>query len=94
VYRYDERIQQTTGDKLDTRNDGGCIFVAPSVARDKEGCEVAGYVWIREPGPSEELAVLPDAAVQRNIHPRKIFGLRVPENTSLLSERNILLFNN
>lgn len=64
VYRYDERIQQTTGDKLDTRNDGGCIFVAPSVARDNEGCEVAGYVWIRKPGPSEELAVLPDAAVE------------------------------
>ena len=64
VYRYDERIQQTTGDKLDTRNDGGCIFVAPSVACDDTGRPVAGYEWIREPGPSEELAVLPDVAVE------------------------------
>ena len=29
VYKYDARILQTTGVKLDTRNDGGCIFVAP-----------------------------------------------------------------
>ena len=34
VFRYDARILQTAGAKLDTRNDGGCIFVAPSVAYD------------------------------------------------------------
>jgi hypothetical protein len=40
VYGYDARILQTSGDKLDTRNDGGCVFVAPSVAYDDEGRKV------------------------------------------------------
>ena len=36
VFAYDDRIVQTTGDKLklDVRNDGGCIFAEPSMAFD------------------------------------------------------------
>ena len=49
VFRYDARILQTAGDKLDTRNDGGCIFVAPSVAYDDERRAVAEYKWTRVP---------------------------------------------
>ncbi len=66
VYRYDERIKNTTGvsHKLDVRNDGGCLYVAPSVARDDTGCTVAEYEWIREPGSSDELSVLPDAVLE------------------------------
>jgi hypothetical protein len=49
VFKYDVRILQTAGDKLDTRNDGGCIFVAPSVAYDDHGRTVAEYKWVRVP---------------------------------------------
>ena len=55
VFRYDARILQTAGDKLDTRNDGGCIFVAPSVAYDGDGRTVAEYRWIRVPQDAEDL---------------------------------------
>ena len=64
VYGYDARILQTSGDKLDTRNDGGCIFVAPSVAYDDEGHKVAAYEWIRVPGPDEGLAAVPEAVIE------------------------------
>ena len=51
VFRYDERIGQTASAalKLDTRNDGGGLFVAPSVAYDDEGRTVAEYKWTRVP---------------------------------------------
>ena len=68
VYKYDARILQTAGDKLDTRNDGGCIFVAPSVAYDDEGRTVAEYKWIRTPrddAPVEEaLVAVPEAVIE------------------------------
>ena len=66
VYKYDARILQTTGDKLDTRNDGGCIFVAPSVAYDDEGRKVAEYEWLRVPQleDGEQLVAMPEAVVE------------------------------
>jgi hypothetical protein len=63
VFRYDARILQTAGDKLDTRNDGGCIFVAPSVAYDDEGRKVADYKWVRVPGPDESLVAMPESVI-------------------------------
>ena len=63
LYGYDARILQTAGDKLDTRNDGGCVFVAPSVAYDDEGNKVAEYKWIRVPGPGESLVPMPEAVI-------------------------------
>ena len=63
VYKYDGRILQTTGDKLDTRNDGGCIFVAPSVAYDDEGRTVAAYEWVRVPGTDESLVAMPESVI-------------------------------
>jgi hypothetical protein len=65
VFAYDARILQTadTNNKLDTRNDRGCLFVAPSVAYDDTGCTVAEYKWIRTPAPGEGLVALPDAVV-------------------------------
>ena len=64
VYKYDARILQTTGDKLDTRNDGGCIFVAPSVAYDDERRAVAEYRWIRVPREDESLATVPESVIE------------------------------
>ena len=64
VYKYDPRILQTAGDKLDTRNDGGCIFVAPSVAYDDQGRTVAEYKWVREPEEAEGLVAMPEAVVE------------------------------
>jgi hypothetical protein len=55
VFRYDPRILQTAGDKLDTRNDGGCIFVAPSVAYDDAGRTVAEYRWVTTPRADDGL---------------------------------------
>ena len=65
VFRYDARILQTAGDKLDTRNAGGCIFVAPSVAYDDQGRTVAEYSWVRQPPPvaDEPLVAVPEAVV-------------------------------
>jgi hypothetical protein len=64
VYGYDARILQTTGDKLDTRNDGGCIFVAPSVAYDDERRPVADYKWIRVPRDDESLVPVPESVIE------------------------------
>ena len=65
VFRYDARILQTAGDKLDTRNAGGCIFVAPSVAYDDQGRTVAEYSWVRQPPlvSDEPLVAVPEAVV-------------------------------
>ena len=64
VFRYDSRIAQTTGNKLDTRNDGGYIFVAPSVARDDQGRTVADYKWIRVPRADESLVPVPESVIE------------------------------
>jgi len=64
VFKYDDRIVQTTGDKLDVRNDGGCIFCEPSVCRDDKGETVAEYHWIKQPFEDEELVSLPDEVVE------------------------------
>jgi hypothetical protein len=64
LYKYEARILQTAGDKLDTRNDGGCVFVAPSVAYDDEGNKVAEYSWVRVPGAGEHLKQMPEAVIE------------------------------
>ncbi len=64
VFRYDSRIAQTTVNKLDTRNDGGYIFVAPSVARDDRGRTVADYKWIRLPLDDESLVPVPESVIE------------------------------
>jgi hypothetical protein len=63
VFKYDARILQTAGDKLDTRNDGGCIFVAPSVAYDDERRTVAEYKWVRVPRDDEQLVPVPESVI-------------------------------
>jgi hypothetical protein len=64
VFKYDARILQTAGDKLDTRNDGGCIFVAPSVAYDDERRAVAEYKWMRVPRNDESLVPVPESVIE------------------------------
>ena len=64
VFRYDLRVAQTTVNKLDTRNDGGYIFVAPSVARDDERRTVADYKWIRVPRDDEQLVPVPESVIE------------------------------
>jgi hypothetical protein len=65
VFAYDARILQTanTKNKLDTRNGGGCIYVAPSVAYDDERRSVAEYKWIRTPALGEGLVSMPEDVV-------------------------------
>jgi len=63
VFKYDPRILQTAGDKLDTRNDGGCIFVAPSVAYDDTGRTVAEYSWVRVPDADAGLIAVPEPVI-------------------------------
>lgn len=63
-FAYDPRIKQTTGDKLDTRNDGGCIFCEPSIAKTPDGEVVASYEFIKQPFEDEELTALPDEVVE------------------------------
>jgi P4 family phage/plasmid primase-like protien len=75
VYKYEERIQQTTGDKLDIRNDGGCIFAEPSVANHK-GETMASYKWIKTPLDGEELKQMPEQVID---FLRKIDGRYVKE---------------
>ena len=66
VFAYDDRITQTTDDKLklDVRNDGGCIYAEPSIAYDDVGDVRAVYQWIKRPDVDESLTALPDAVVQ------------------------------
>jgi hypothetical protein len=64
VFRYDSRIAQTTVNKLDTRNDGGYIFVAPSVARDDRGRTVAEYRWVSVPRDDESLVPVPESVIE------------------------------
>jgi putative DNA primase/helicase len=63
-WAYDPRIKQTTGDKLDTRNDGGCIFCEPSAVSAPSGEVVASYEFIKQPFEDEELLSLPDEVVE------------------------------
>ena len=65
VFAYDDRITQTTDDKLklDVRNDGGCIFAEPSIAYDECGDVRAVYGWTKKPEIGEALTILPDAVV-------------------------------
>jgi len=67
VFAYDERIVQTTDDKLklDVRNEGGCIFAEPSIAYDDFGDVRAVYGWIKKPESGEPLSVLPDEVVNK-----------------------------
>jgi hypothetical protein len=66
VFAYDDRIVQTTGDKLklDVRNDGGCIFAEPSMAFDEMGDIAASYEWVKRPEVGEKLTRLPDEVVE------------------------------
>lgn len=63
-FAYDPRIKQTTGDKLDTRNDGGCIFCEPSIAKTPSGEVVASYEFIKTPFEGEELIAIPEEVIE------------------------------
>jgi len=65
VYKYDERIAQTTSKtlELDTRNDDGLLYVAPSQYTTPSG-EVCSYEWQIEPMDDEELMEMPDEVVE------------------------------
>jgi len=63
-FTYDNRIKQTTGDKLDTRNDGGCIFCEPSIAKSPNGDVVASYEFIKQPFEGEELTAVPEDVIE------------------------------
>jgi phage/plasmid-associated DNA primase len=70
VFKNDARIKQTASAefKLDTRNDGGCLFVAPSVAYDDAGNTVAEYKWVKVPplqaqGVDAALVAIPEAVI-------------------------------
>ena len=70
VFKNDARIKQTASStfKLDTRNYGGCLFVAPSVAYDDAGNTVAEYKWVKIPpleaqGVDAALVAIPEAVI-------------------------------
>jgi P4 family phage/plasmid primase-like protien len=66
VYAYNASINQTTGTKetgIDTRNNGGCIFVEPSKAAKPDGELVADYKWITYPEEGEALMEIPEAVL-------------------------------
>jgi len=66
VYAYDERLAQTTNEKLglDTRTDGGCIFAEPTECYNDQQELVAHYTWIRRPDEDEGLVALPNEVVE------------------------------
>lgn len=65
VFKYDERIKQTQDDDyaLDTRNNGGCILCEPTHL-EVGGKVVATYEWTVFPMDGEELATIPEDAVE------------------------------
>jgi phage/plasmid-associated DNA primase len=46
-FNYNPKLKNTQGDKLDIRNDGGCIFTSPSIAYDNDGNAIAYYEWTK-----------------------------------------------
>ena len=46
-FNYTPTLKNTQGDKLDIRNDGGCIFTSPSIAYDSDGNAIAYYEWTK-----------------------------------------------
>jgi len=66
VFAFNASINQTTGTEetgIDTRNDGGCIFVEPSKAVTPDGKIVAQYKWMKTPEEGEELMEIPEAVL-------------------------------
>jgi P4 family phage/plasmid primase-like protien len=66
VYLYDERIAQTTNEKLglDTRTDNGCIFAEPTECYNEHQELVAHYTWIKRPEEDEGLVAIPNDVVE------------------------------
>jgi len=87
-FAYDQRIKQTTGDKLDTRNDGGCIFCEPSIAKTPDGEVVASYEFIKQPFEDEELTSLPEEVIE---FLTKIDGRYVGVETNDEEEQEVML---
>lgn len=66
VFAFNASINQTTGTEetgIDTRNDGGCIFVEPSKAATPDGKIVAQYKWMKLPEEGEELMEIPETVL-------------------------------
>lgn len=65
VFKYDPRIKQTQQDatKLDTRNEGGLLYVYPSRFKLPSG-EVRKYKWDIMPMEGEELKTLPEELIE------------------------------
>ena len=65
VFKYEPRIgtKAVSALGLDTRNDGGMILCAPT-HHEVDGNVVASYEWEIYPEEDEELATLPEEAVQ------------------------------
>ena len=67
VYSFSAYINQTTGTDeigIDTRNDGGCIFVEPSKATTPDGTIIAQYKWLKVPDEGETLMEIPEAVLE------------------------------
>lgn len=66
VYKWDPRIKQATSKelKLDTRANGGCLFVAPSIAKAPDGSIVAQYEWRRMPDEDDEICSVPEEVIE------------------------------
>ena len=57
VFSYSSHIGNKANNELciDTRNDGGCLYVEPSIAKTTKGEIIAQYQWIKKPAEGEEL---------------------------------------
>ncbi|NBO23269.1 hypothetical protein EBU94_08035, partial [bacterium] len=63
MFKYDPRLKQTTGNKLDIRNDGGIIYAEPSHAV-YNGKVVGKYKWVLVPDDDETLLPVPETVIQ------------------------------
>ena len=66
IYKWDPRIKQSTSKELalDTRANGGCLFVAPSCARAPDGSIIASYEWLRLPEEDNEINAVPEEVIE------------------------------
>ena len=67
LFAYDARIRTVSNNSLglDTRNDGGLLYVAPSHYTHPATGEEIAYTWERVPADDEPLGALPEAIVKQ-----------------------------
>ena len=86
VFSYSAYIGNKANNDLniDTRNDGGCLYVEPSIAKTSQGVIIAEYKWIKKPAEGEDLKELTPEIIDylRELWPNYVIEEEKPEEAA------------